>query len=179
MRIRDFQQVMQKKSIDACFFYNINSLGYDPNLFYFSKYRGVGGLLILKTGKPVLIVPKMEIERAREHSSCSVVSWNKGDMLFGVVDSIIKRKKIKVKKIGIDKSVFALNVYKSLKKFFSKKKFVDIAKDCLKIREIKTEKEIAIIRKGCSITDKIMQKCFKSFSKFKTESDVSAFLQFE
>ena len=44
------------------------------------------------------------------------------------------------------------------------------------IRMIKTPKEIEFLRKACKIADTVLQKCIRSFRKFKTESDVSDFL---
>src|SRR3989344_8705529 len=55
----------------------------------------------------------------------------------------------------------------------------DISFECLKLRETKTEKEMQILKKSCAYADKILQKAIKKFKSFRTESEASAFLEYE
>lgn len=98
---------------------------------------------------------------------------------FESVYNIIKKNKIKSGNIAIDKNNFTLNSYKNLKKNFKKIKAGDIALDCLKLREIKTGKEIGFLKKSCNYADKILQKAINNFKNFKTEAEVAAFLGYE
>lgn len=98
---------------------------------------------------------------------------------FEEISTIIKKNHIKHKKIAIDNSNITLDHYKYLKKQFKKARTKDISLDCLKLRQVKTNKEISILKKACSYGDKILQKAIRNFREFRTEAEVAAFLEYE
>lgn len=98
---------------------------------------------------------------------------------FESIYKIVKKNKLKSRNIAIDKNNFTLNSYKNFKRYFKKIKSKDISLDCLKLREIKTEKEMQLIKKSCNYADKIIQKLMQNFKNFKTESEAAAFLEYE
>ena len=178
MKVNDVKDVLEKNKLDFALFYNLDSTKTNPNMFYFSGYNGVGALMIPRKQRPFIVAPKMEVERARQSNIKKVYSMEK-KKFFEEVFSIIKRNKIKSKKIAIDNNNFSLNHYKYFKKQFKKVKTKDISLDCLKLRQIKTNKEILIIKKSCNCASKILQKTIRNFKDFKTESEVTAFLEYE
>ncbi len=171
MNIKAFQSELKKRKIDFALFYNIDSARIEANMFYFSKYRGIGALIIPKNKTHFLIVPEMELGRER---NCKAHAWTKGHKLFESV-----KKRIKGKRIAIDKGIFTINDYKALKKQFRKAKFIDISEATGKIREIKTKKEIKIIKRACKISDKILKTAIKNIKKFRTETELAACLEYE
>jgi Xaa-Pro dipeptidase len=177
MKVKRFQKVLKKKGVDFALLYNIDSTRLDPNLFYFSGYEGIGAMVIPKKKKPFLLVPKMEYERARKGKIMVYVLDKK--RLFEGVLNLIKKKGIRHKKIGIDKDVCTLNTYKYFRMIFRGVKTYDVVKDCYRLRQIKDREEIKIIRNVCKITNDIMEKAIKRFKKFRTESEVKAFLECE
>jgi len=177
MGIKDFQCVLVEKGLDFALFYNIG-METNPNMLYFSGYKGLGALVIPKVQAPFLIAPKMEIEKARKSMIKKVYSMDK-KRFFESIHTIIKGNKIKNKKIALDHNNFTINLYKYFKKEFKKTKTKDISIECLKLRQIKTNKEIQIIKKGFNYGNKILNKTITSFKDFKTESDVAAFLEYE
>lgn len=177
MKIKEFQSVLKNNKVDLVLLHNINSSNYDCSIFYFSGYKGIGALIIPKSKKPFLITPKMEIERAKK-SFKKVYLWGK-KKLFASINHILKKNKIKFKTIGIDFSKTSINIFKALKKEFRRKKIKDISKELLDLRKIKTKDEIKKLKRACSIADKILQKCLKNFKKFKTESEIASFLEYE
>lgn len=179
MKIKEFQKLLKKRKIDLAIFYNSDFEKIDNNMLYFSQYDGIGALVIPAKKKPFLIAPKMEIKKARECLIKRVYAWDKGKRLFENVKQLTKKNKIKSKVIGIDKDNFSLNAYKELKKHFKGIRAIGIEKGCLRLREGKTKDEIKIIKKACGISDGILKKCFGIFKKFKTESDVKAYLEYE
>jgi len=174
MRIKELQSLLKTKKIDLALFFNTDFNYTNTDLTYFSQYNGVGILAITQKNK-FLIVPRMELKKARE-GKVKVYKWKKDLRLFENVKAILKKKP---KKIAINKNIFSLNAHKEFKKVFKKVKTIDISKDLIQIRKIKTKEEIKIIKQGCKISDKILNKCLKNFKKFKTESDVKAFLEHE
>ena len=177
MKIKELQKVLEEKHFDLALFYNLG-METNPNMFYFSGYNGLGALVIPKKQRPFLIVPEMEFQKAKKSMIRKVYSMDK-KKFFESVHPIIKRNKIKLGKIAIDNSNFTLNAYKYFKKQFKGAKTKDVSLDCLKLRRIKTAKEIQIIKKAFNYGDKILKKALNNFKDFKTESQAAAFLEYE
>jgi len=177
MRISELKHILEKNKSDFAFFYNLDSTKINPNMFYLSGYSGIGALVVPRKQKEFLIAPEMEFQRAKK-SKIKVYPMEK-KKFFRSIYEVIKRKRIKAKKIAIDKASFTLNHYKYFKKQFKKIKTKDISLDCLKLRLIKTNKEILILKKSCKYADKILNKAIKNFKDFKTEAKVAAFLEYE
>ena len=178
MKIKELNKVLEKKKANFALFYNSDSTRLNPNMLYFSGYKGLGALIVSKKQNPFLIVPEMEFEKAKKSTIKRVYSMEK-KRFFESIYKIVKKNKLKAKNVAIDKNNFTLNSYKHFKKQFKKIKTKDISLDCFKLRETKTEKEISILKKSCNYADEIIQKAIKNFKDFKTESQVSAFLENE
>jgi Xaa-Pro aminopeptidase len=103
MKIAKFQQILKKKGIDAALFYTLDSDQYNQNMDYFSSYKGMGCLVIPKNKNAFLLTPEMEYERAKQSSSLPVIKWEKGKRLFQSVADELKKRKIKIQKVGIVK----------------------------------------------------------------------------
>ena len=176
MKINELKGILEKKKLDFALFYNPDSTKTSPNMFYFSGYNGIGSLIIPRKHVPFIIAPKMELQRAKQSGIKAYSMEKKG--FFESIYSIIKKNKIKSNKIAIDNNNFTLNQYKYFKKQF-KTKTKDISLDCLKLRQIKTNKEIEIIKKSCDYASSILKKTLNSFKEFNTESEASAFLGYE
>ena len=177
MKINGLKKVLKDKKLDLALFYSLG-MEPNPNMVYFAKYYGAGALIVPKKQPPFLIVPKMEYERAKSSFIKKVYSMDK-KRFFDSISIILRKKRIKAKNIGIDKSAFTLSAYNGFKKYFKSSKTKDLALDCLRLREIKTEEEIKTIKKAFGYSNKIINKAIKNFKKFKTESEAAAFLEYE
>ena len=104
---------------------------------------------------------------------------DKKKRLFETVAELVKKNKIKTRKIGLDKDQLRLNIFKAFKKYFRKSKTCDVSEFCFNLRAIKKDDELKKIKKACSISDLVLKKCFSQFKRFKTESEVAAFLEYE
>lgn len=178
MKIKELKFILEKKKCDFALLYNSDSIKFNPNMLYFSGYKGVGALVIPRKKIPFLVVPEMELLRAKKPIIKKVYSMEK-NKFFESICKVARKNGLKTKQIAIDKNNFTLNSYKHFKKQFKKTKTRDIATDSLKLREIKTEKEIQFLKKSCSYADKIVQRAIKNFKSFRTESEASAFLEYE
>ena len=173
MKIKELQNILQNKNLDAAIFYNSEFPRVNPNMVYFSGYNGLGVLVVPKNKEPFLIAPEMEFQKAKNSMITKVYSMQK-KRFFESVSGIIKKNGIKTKNIAIDKNNFTLNSFKYFKKLFRKSKFKDVAFDCIKLREIKTNAEIEYLKTSCNCADKIIQKTINNFRDFKTESEAAA-----
>lgn len=178
MKLNGFRGILEGKKADFAVFYNSDPSKYSPNMFYFSGYRGIGALIVPRNKQPFLVVPEMEFEKAKKSMVKKVYSMEK-KRFFESICEIARKRKLKSRRIAIDKNNFTLNSYRHFKKSFKRAKTTDISVDCLKLREIKTEKEVQILKKSCSYADRIIQKAIKNFMDFRTESQAAAFLEHE
>src|SRR3989338_10393958 len=178
MSIADLKGFLEEKKLDFAFFYNLDSSKINPNMVYFAGYDGLGALIVPKNKEPFLLAPKMEFEKAKKGSIKRVYPIDK-KKFFDSVKEIMKNKSIKSKNAAIDGNNFSLNFYKHFKKSFKGIKAKDITSECLKLRSIKTEKEIKIIKKGFNYADNILEKAISQIKGLKTESNVAAFLEYE
>lgn len=177
-KIKEFQEVLKKRKIDLFLAANWDFNRIDYDMSYFSGYGGAGVLVIPKNKKPFLIVSKFEAKRAKQ-GGLNVYSPTKSKRLSEFTKEKLEQNKIKWKRVGVNKEEFTLLLKDVFKKSLKKSKFVDLMKELYQIREQKTDKEIDIIKKGCNISDDILEKCFKNFKMFKTEAEVKAFLEYE
>src|SRR3989338_6634758 len=141
MKIKEFRNILQTKKLDAAIFYNSEFPRINPNMVYFSGYTGLGVLVVPKSKAPFLIAPEMEFQKAKNSMIKNVYSMQKKRFFESVAD-VINQHGVKTKNIAIDKNNFTLNSFKYFRKSFKKSRFTDVAPDCIKLREIKTNKEI-------------------------------------
>lgn len=174
MKIKEFQAFLKQKKIDMALLFSYG-MEASPNFYYFSGFNGAGAAVLGEN--PVLLVPKMELERAKKGNIRQVYAFDKKKAFQSVYD-YIKKKKLRHKKIGIDKNFLTVNAFKGLRKRI-KAEFADVSGSCLKLREIKDAKEAEYLRRSCHYAGKIMQKCIRNFREFRTESDAAAFLAYE
>ena len=178
MKLDEFKRILEKKKTDFALFYNSDSSRYNPSMFYFSGYRGIGALIVPRNRQPFLAAPEMELEKAKKSMVKRVYSMEK-KKFFESIRAIMKKNGLKARKVAIDKNNFSLNSYRHFKKQFKNVKAADISMGCMKLREIKTEKEVQILKKSCSYADRIIQKAIRNFRGFRTESQAAAFLEYE
>ena len=172
------QDILEKKNLDFALFHNLDSMKTNPNIAYFAGYSGSGALIIPKRKSSFLLAPKMEYERAKKSMVKKAYAIDK-KRFFDCAKDVIRKNGLRGKNIAIDGINFNLNFYLQFKKEFKRAKAKDISLDCLKLRQIKTSKEIQIIRKAFNYGDKILKNLINNFRDFKTESGVSSFLEYE
>ena len=177
MKTSELKVILKKKKLDFALFYSLG-MNPNPNMVYFSQYYGTGALIVPKKQAPFLVVPEMEYERAKGSMVKKAYKMDK-KRFFESISMILKKNKIKSGSVGIDKSAFTLLAHKGFKKYFKKSKTKDLSLDCLRLREIKTNGEVKIIKSAFGKGNKIISKAIKNFKKFKTEAEAAAFLEYE
>lgn len=172
MRIHDFQKELRRKNIHVALIFNFDDHP-NPNFYYFTRYDGYGCLAVPASGKPVVIAPQMEEERARHTTHLRVVAYHKS--FFETLQRIIGRPK----RVGIDYGKVSLLFHHNLKKRMGRVTFVDVSIIVKNLRMVKTETELAFLKKACVMSDAILGSCFDQFKRFETERDVYRFLDQE
>jgi len=163
---------MKDKKIDCIIFTTNTIQGQNPNILYLTGFKGTGTLIIKK--EPMLLVSSIEFEKAKKTGFKTILltKERRKEILYKILSNS--------KKIGIDKNSTSLLQFEELKNLTKKNKtkFVDIGKDILKIRSVKTIDEIKNIKAACDVCDKIFSSIIKNF-KFKTEEELATFIEIE
>ncbi len=172
MRLKEFQEILAKESIDACVLLKSNLNKNDSNITYFSNLdlSDFCCLIIYQDKPPIVIVPKLEFAKAKRMSYIKNIITL--DNLWEQLNSYIKARKI-----GINFDCISIKEYQKFKNTFPNSKIVDISTYLINLRKIKTQIEINKIREACKITDEIIEKCIDNFKKFKTEAAVMEYIE--
>lgn len=175
MKLDQFRRYLAKNRIDFAIFLNTGPMKKDPCLLYFAETDvDCGCLVIPQKARPFLLIPGFDYYRIKKISKLKVLLSRKG--LFAT----LKKRFPKAKKIGINANYFSIAENKKLRKHF-KCRTKDISQAVAKLRVVKTKEEIAIIKKACRITDRIMQKFMAAArrKKFRTEKQILLFIESE
>ena len=151
------KQLFAESKVDCILLFN--GPGADPNFFYLTRMEKSEfnhSILIVKKNSMTFLVPKMEYGLAKEQSkkSRTVVK------AFGTsneMEDLIKKETMG-RKVGLNLSKISVNSFKSLKKIFKGKKFIDVSMHLAKIRQTKTTKEIKMIKKACKIATNVINE---------------------
>jgi Xaa-Pro aminopeptidase len=128
------------------------------NIKYLSNFTGSSGFMLITTSKKYLFTDFRYIERAKKTIKKEIeiidsTNWQK----------ILRKHKIKT--LGVEESNLTVTQYKKFKKIShiknEKIKFTDISGMFEEKREIKTEREIELIKKSQRINEKILNELKK------------------
>src|SRR3989344_1968527 len=164
MKLKQFQSHLQKEGIDLVFLIHP-----DSNIIYFTQMKPSFAFLLITPDTASLYLSKLDMPPSVKN--LSVVSlrknWEK------------RTSDPKVKKIGVNKSSISLAYVEKLQKMYPHAKLIDISSTLNELRSQKTPEEIQKITKACAITSQAFDSLINKFSskKFKTERDVSCFLE--
>ncbi|PIZ51427.1 hypothetical protein COY27_03490 [Candidatus Woesearchaeota archaeon CG_4_10_14_0_2_um_filter_33_13] len=163
MRTSYFQSILKKKRIDLAFLVHP-----DPYVTYFTKKEWSYSLLLIKQSNVQLFTTKLD-----------QLPKIKGIIVKELTKDWNKKLPKSVKVVGLNYSSVTVSVFKKIKSFFPKAKFIDLSKELGETREIKTRDEIKAIKKACVIADNAFQGAIKQISlkKLHTEKEVATYIE--
>ena len=140
------QARMQQEGIDGTLIVQ------NADLFYFSGTIQQGQLYIPASGEPVLMVRK-DFERARRESALpQVAAFSSPRQLPG----ILKQHGLAVPEtLGLELDVLPANQYLNFTRLLENTRMVDISPAVRMIRAVKSDYEVAIIRKAAAFSDQL------------------------
>jgi len=131
------------------------------NIFYLTGFWG-SGLMLIKDEEQKLLVSSLEYDRALKNSEIPVEAYNPANYLDYI------KTFFETKKICIDESF--VSTYLSLSKNISLK----TSKLIEKLREVKDEYEIEILKNGGRIMDEVFEKSIETIKGGMTEKELYA-----
>ena len=151
-RLKKLRDVMNSNNLDMIILTSMHNIAYYTGFIYCSFGRSYGCVITEK--KIVTISANIDAGQPWRHSFCENIiytDWKKDNFLRAIV-SIIGRDE-PPKNIGIENDHVTLEMKEKLVSLFNFSKFNDVSKDLMKLRMIKSNEEIDIIKNGARIAD--------------------------
>ncbi len=133
------------------------------NIYYLTGFWGAG-LALVKDKQQKLLVSSLEFDRASENSNITVEAYNPATYLDYI------------KTFFEDKKVCIDECYASTYVSLSKKLDLKLSNLIEKIREVKDDYEIEILKEGGKIMDEVFQNSLKVIKDGITEKELYAYL---
>ncbi|ABP95765.1 MULTISPECIES: aminopeptidase P family protein [Metallosphaera] len=172
MRLNKLEKIKEKSNAK-----NLLIVG-EPNLFYFTGYRGVGGLLDCD-GTRTLLVPLLERNRALGIKDLDVKVYYPVKLEENVIEGTLVSAVEKLcpsttdKKLLIDLGYASVDLFLQLSSKYEAK---NITEDILQTRAIKEEKEIEAIRHAQRATAMAMKMASESLVEGISEIELAGII---
>mgnify|MGYP001406181601 CR=1 FL=1 len=151
-RLKKLRDVMNSNNLDMIILTSMHNIAYYTGFIYCAFGRSYGCVITEK--KIVTISANIDAGQPWRHSFSENIiytDWKKDNFLRAIV-SIIGRDE-PPKNIGIENDHVTLEMKEKLVSLFNFSKFNDVSKDLMKLRMIKSNEEIDIIKNGARIAD--------------------------
>ena len=150
-------------------------VSFSPNLRYLSGFTGSSGVLLVLTGKSILITdPRYTIQAAQE-SSCQV-RIAKGPLVLDVVAAI---KRHGLKRIGYEPARMTCDFHESLKSRLPMRASLEAAPGWVEeLRMVKSPAEIALIRRSVETNSRAFEHVAARVKPGMKEQDLAAELEY-
>ncbi len=171
-RVSKLRKIMSDNKLNMILLTSMHNIAYYTGFIYCSFGRPYGCVITEK--KIVTISANIDASQPWRRSHCDNIiytDWKRDNFLKAIV-SIIGRDE-PPKNIGVEEDHLTLDIMKKVKSIFSFSNFSDIAKDLMKLRMIKSEEEIEIIKNGARIADLGAEEIVKYIKPGETEIEIA------
>tara|TARA_B100001123_G_scaffold347451_2_gene396352 strand:- start:209 stop:1426 length:1218 start_codon:yes stop_codon:yes gene_type:complete len=151
-RLDKLREVMSNNNLDMIILTSMHNIAYYTGFIYCSFGRPYG--CVITKNKIFTISANIDASQPwrRSHSDNVIYTdWKRDNYLKAIV-SIIGRDE-PPKNIGIENDHVTLDMKEKFKSLFNFSKFFDVSKNLMKLRIIKSNEEIKIIKNGARIAD--------------------------
>lgn len=177
-RISKLSQWMKEEDIDFSF---ITS---PDNVFYLSGFLSdpherLLGLGVFQDEEPFLVCPGMEKNDAKNAGwNYEIIGYSDTDNPWEFISSAIQKRNQKVSRAAVEKEHMNVERYEAISARFSGAAFVSAEEKLRKLRMVKDDKELKIIREACALADFAIQTGCDEIKEGKTEMDVLAAVEY-
>jgi len=171
-RQEKLKQVMSKNNLDMIILTSMHNVAYYTGFIYCSFGRPYGCIITEK--KIVTISANIDAGQPWRRSACENIiytDWKRDNFLKAIVAVIGKSNT--PKSIGIENDHVTLEMKEKLVSLFVSSKMIDISKDLMKLRMIKSNEELKIIRNGARIADIGGEEIIKNIKVGASELEIA------
>lgn len=169
-RIGELRKLMTEKGMDAVLLVG------DCNRNYLSGFTGNESFSVITNDKTFFVTDSRFTEQARQQvKDYEVIQYNKGTSFHDFLGELVKNNNIK--KLGFEEDIISVatyNIYKSKVQC----ELVPMEGMVEKIRLVKDESELQLIRKAAEIADKAFDHMLKFIKSGMTEREIGLELEF-
>ncbi|MFB6467700.1 M24 family metallopeptidase [Cytobacillus sp. Hz8] len=177
-QLHKLSEWMGKEKIDFCF---ITS---PENVFYLSGFLSdpherLLALAVFRDQEPFLVVPSMEKEDAKNSGwDQEIIGYTDIQNPWKMIEQSIDKRISSVQKIAIEKEHLNVERYEELLQLFSSATFVSAEEKLRKLRMVKDEKELSIIKEACALADYAVEVGCNELEEGKTELEIIAAIEY-
>ena len=171
-RLAKIRKVMSEKDIDMTILTSMHNVAYYTGFIYCSFGRPYG--CVVTQEKIVTISANIDASQPWRRSHCDNIiytDWKRDNFLKAIV-SIIGRQD-PPKSIGLENDHVTLEIKDKLNSIFNFSFFKDISADLMKLRMIKSNEEIDIIKNGARIADIGAEEIVKNIKVGENELEIA------
>lgn len=170
---------MREKNLDVTF------VSSPDNVFYLSGFLSnpherLLAIAVFQDAEPFMICPAMDKENAKnsgwEHE---IIGYGDTDDSMQLAQTAILKRVGTVKQTAIEKEQLNVERYEQLSSLFPETVFISAEEKLRLMRMIKTEDELAKLRKACELADFAIETGVNEIREGKTELDVLAAIEYE
>ena len=168
-RLDSLRTVMSNTGIDSVLFTSIHNINYYSDFLYCSFGRPYG--LVITADKATTISANIDAGQPYRRTygeNLVYTDWRRDNYTKAVIELIGDSKKI-----GIEFDHVNLSLFEKLKDSLSNSEMIDISQACMKLRMIKSNEEIELIRQGARIADIGGSACVEAISEGVPEYQVA------
>ncbi len=166
-RISKLQGGMKDKGIDGALIVQ------RADLFYFSGTGQNCHLFVPADADPVLFVKKSMARAEQESNLENIIPFTGWDELLGTVKNTLPENA----KLGLEVDVLPASLYFRYQKLFSDFELTDISKIIRKIRAVKSDYELNIMKEAAIISESVFKKAGSIIREGMTEIDLAGRLE--
>jgi len=171
-RQEKLKQVMDKNNFDVVILTSMHNVAYYTGFIYCSFGRPYGCIVTEK--KIVTVSANIDAGQPWRRSVCDNIiytDWKRDNFLKAIEAAIGKSKN--PKSIGIENDHVTLEMKEKLASLFDSSKMIDVSKDLMKLRMIKSNEELKIIRNGAKIADIGGEEIIKNIKVGASELEIA------
>lgn len=171
-KIKQLQSHLVEQNIDMAI------ITTPDNIFYFSKFASepherLLALIVFKEAEPFIICPGMEVPDVKATGfPYEVVGHADTDNAWDIVATTIAKRNITLNTVAIEKAQLTVERYEALQQMYPAATFTRIDEKVNAMRVVKSEEELAILRRAAEMADYAIHVGCNALAEGKTEMEV-------
>ncbi|WP_066292370.1 M24 family metallopeptidase [Bacillus sp. FJAT-29937] len=177
-RLQKLSSWMKENNVQVCF---VTS---PENVFYFSGFLSdpherLLGLAVFQEEEPFLVCPALDKTDAKNAGwSNEIISYSDIEDPWEMIHKSIYGRLKTVDRIAIEKEHMNVERFEILTEMFNGATFISAEEKLRKLRMVKDEKELSIIREACALADYAVEVGCAEIKEGKSELEIIAAVEF-
>lgn len=168
--------LLEQKDLNALLVLNFEGSN-KPTTRFISKFSGSFSGIIYTKNRRLIVTDSRYWEQVKLETDFELIKYTGEKKFLDLIIDLIKE--MEIKKIGIEKNNTSAAVMEYLTNNLENVEFVNVSTELLKLRAVKTESEIELIRKAIHIAEEAFKKTLEIVKPGITEKEVAAYLEYQ